>query len=46
MRVKQQLITPKMARKWLDENNVRNRNLSKKRVNTYAQDMLEGAWDE
>lgn len=36
-------VTPAMAQRWLDQN-TRNRNLSKKKVETYTHDMKEGRW--
>lgn len=37
-------ITVEKAQKWLDENNTRNRNLSPKKINLYAEDMLNDRW--
>lgn len=37
-------ITPAMAKKWLEESNTNNRNLSKALVNKLANDILTGEW--
>lgn len=36
-------VTPEMAKRWLDQN-TRNRQISRKKVDTYVKDMEEGRW--
>lgn len=37
-------VTPDLAKKWLEQKNKRNRNLSPKKVDAYASDMTFGRW--
>lgn len=37
-------ITPAIAKDWIDNHNTHNRHISDKRVNAYAQAMLDGKW--
>lgn len=37
-------VTPKMAAKWLAENNTHNRPLFEKTIESYAREMASGAW--
>lgn len=37
-------VTPKMAARWLDENNTNNRPLFEKTIEKYAREMTAGAW--
>lgn len=37
-------VTPELAQRWLDQKNTRNRNISEKKVRSYADDMKSGRW--
>lgn len=37
-------VTPELAQRWLSEKNTRNRNISPKKVNSYADDMKFNRW--
>ena len=39
------LVTPDMAKRWLDDNNSNNRNIRKAKVAEYAADMVAGRWE-
>lgn len=45
METKVMLVTPEMAREWLDKNTPRNRPVSKSTVNAYARLMKAGGWN-
>lgn len=42
--VKEINVTPEMAKLWLSKNIIKNRNISKKRVSKYANEMKLGRW--
>lgn len=44
MQTIQMTVTPEMAKKWLQESNKKNRNISLRRVEAYASDMKDGNW--
>lgn len=37
-------VTPELAQRWLDTKNTRNRNISSRKVEAYADDMRSGRW--
>lgn len=39
-------VTPEIAARWLEEKNSRNRNISPKKVEAYADDILSGRWQK
>lgn len=45
MRMVYTFVTPELAKKWLEQNNGKNRSLSKGTVLSYANDMRAGNWD-
>lgn len=46
IKAKMELITPALAKKWLETINVNNRGISQNRVGQYTQLMQLGLWDE
>lgn len=45
MEVRLETVTPYLAQKWLEKREI-NRPLRERKVNQYAEDMLNGRWDE
>ena len=46
MTMSYEFITPELAKKYLEHNNSKNRNISKGTVHAYANDILAGNWTE
>lgn len=44
MKIRQELITPEIAKNWLENNNPHNRNIYQATVQSYARDMKLGLW--